>query len=268
MKNNFKILIFTDLDGSILHRENFKFDEIKDYIKYLINKGIFIIPNSSKTEKEILDFNNELGENLPFISENGSAIHQLNLINKNFPDKVILSRDKSEIYNIFEKKTSDYLRKKCQFLTEMKKQKQIQILGLTDEKLKNALDRNYTIPLLFEGNKKDKDKLNNTVIANGLTLQTGGRIINLCDKVNKVKSMKRVIKIFKKIENNIKVIAVGDNYNDLEMLRISDVPCLVFNDKFTLDEINIDNLVISNKPSPLGWSDVIKKALVNLNYND
>ena len=147
-------------------------------------------------------------------------------------------------------------------------QKQIQILGLTDEKLKNALDRNYTIPLLFEGNKKDKDKLNNTVIANGLTLQTGGRIINLCDKVNKVKSMKRVIKIFKKIENNIKVIAVGDNYNDLEMLRNSDVPCLVFNDKFTLDEINIDNLVISNKPSPLGWSDVIKKALVNLNYND
>ena len=54
-----KILIFTDLDGSLLHRDTFKFDEIKDYLKQLISKGIFIIPNTSKTEKEILEFNNE-----------------------------------------------------------------------------------------------------------------------------------------------------------------------------------------------------------------
>ena len=49
--------------------------------KKLISKGIFIIPNTSKTEKEILQFNYELGSHLPFISENGSSIHGLNLIN-------------------------------------------------------------------------------------------------------------------------------------------------------------------------------------------
>ena len=48
-----KILIFTDLDGSLLHRDTFKFDPIKDYIVSLVNQGIIIIPNSSKTEKEI-----------------------------------------------------------------------------------------------------------------------------------------------------------------------------------------------------------------------
>ena len=75
MNKNYKILIFTDLDGSLLHRDTFKFDEIKDYLKQLISKGIFIIPNTSKTEKEILEFNNELGSSLPYISENGSAIN-------------------------------------------------------------------------------------------------------------------------------------------------------------------------------------------------
>ena len=69
-----KILIFTDLDGSLLHRDTFKFDKIKDYIKELLSKGIFIIPNTSKTEKEILEFNNELGSSLPYICENGAAI--------------------------------------------------------------------------------------------------------------------------------------------------------------------------------------------------
>ena len=79
--------------------------------------------------------------------------------------------------------------------------------------------------------------------------------------------MNRVLKIYKKIERNIKVIAVGDNYNDLDMLKNSDLPCLVFNDQFKEDQINIDNLIISNKPSPEGWADVIKMALVKLNYN-
>ena len=50
-----KIIIFTDLDGSLLHRDNFKFDEIKDFLKSLINEGIIMIPNTSKTEKEIED---------------------------------------------------------------------------------------------------------------------------------------------------------------------------------------------------------------------
>ena len=93
MSKKFSIIIFTDLDGSLLHRDNFKFDEIKDYVINLINQGIIIIPNTSKTEKEIEEFITELGSDLPYISENGSSIHGLNLINSNFPNKIVLSRD-------------------------------------------------------------------------------------------------------------------------------------------------------------------------------
>ena len=79
MKKTSKILIFTDLDGSLLHRDTFEFDLIKDYLKQLLSKGIFIIPNTSKTESEILEFNNELGSSLPHIAENGAVI-KLSLI--------------------------------------------------------------------------------------------------------------------------------------------------------------------------------------------
>ena len=101
MKKAIKVLIFTDLDGSLLHRDTFKFDEIKDYLKQLISKGVFIIPNTSKTEKEILQFNYELGSNLPFISENGAAINGLDLLNPDLPNELILSREKDDILNIF-----------------------------------------------------------------------------------------------------------------------------------------------------------------------
>ncbi|WP_179850038.1 HAD hydrolase family protein, partial [Candidatus Pelagibacter communis] len=108
-----KIVIFTDLDGSILHRDTFKFDQIKDYIKKLINSGIHIIPNSSKTESEIIEFNQDLGENLAYISENGSVINNLNLLNSNFPNKIILSREKEELVEIFKYNVPENLQSKC-----------------------------------------------------------------------------------------------------------------------------------------------------------
>ena len=267
MKKKFTVVIFTDLDGSLLHRDTFQFDTIKDYIKSLVNKGIIIIPNSSKTEKEIEKFNEELGINLPYISENGSSIHGLNLITSNFPDKLILSREKEELIKIFENKVPEKLKDKCFQISKMGKKEQENILGQKDKKLKDALNRKYTLPFLFKGDKKQKNKLLKILNSNSLTLQEGGRIVNLCDNINKVKSMNRVIKILKKTEDKIKTIAVGDNYNDLDMLKSCDIPCLVFNDKFKLDHINIDNLIFSNKPSPEGWADVIKKALAKLNYN-
>ncbi len=267
MVKKFNILIFTDLDGSLLHRDTFKFEEIKDYIKELISKGIFIIPNTSKTEKEILAFSNEIGSALPFICENGAAIKGLELLNSNLPKELILSREKDNLIKIFEKLVPVNLQSKCKWLSEMNKKKQSKIFGLEDEKLKMALDRKYTIPFLFEGNKKERYELSKIVKNKGLALQEGGRVINLTDKVNKAKALQVFVRFFKKNNKNVKTIAVGDNYNDLDMLKVSDFPCLVFNDKFTLDQIPINDLISTNKPSPEGWADVIKMALVKINKN-
>ena len=85
MKKKLSILIFTDLDGTLLHRDTFTFDAIKNYIKDIISDRIYVIPNTSKTDKEILSFNQKLGEALPYITENGSAIKGLNLINRDLP---------------------------------------------------------------------------------------------------------------------------------------------------------------------------------------
>ena len=267
MEKVFKVLIFTDLDGSLLHRETFKFDEIKDYLMELISKGILIIPNSSKTEKEILEFNYELGSNLPYISENGAAINGLDLLNSDLPKELILSREKDDILKIFKNTVPLNIQNKCKWLSEMDEKNQSLILGLKYQKLKSALDRKFTVPFVFNGSKNEKKELEKIIKNKGLYLQEGGRVIHLTDKVNKAKALQVFVRFFKKNNKNIKTIAVGDNYNDLDMLKTSDFPCLVFNDKFTLDEIPINNLITTNKPSPEGWADVIKMALVKINKN-
>ena len=129
MNANHKVLIFTDLDGSLLDRDTFKFDKISKYIKDLISKGIFIIPNSSKTKKEIDIFNKELDEDLPFIVENGAAIYNLKIINSSFPEKISLSTEISEILDIFNNQISNKYNSKCKFIKNLTNDKQLQIFG-------------------------------------------------------------------------------------------------------------------------------------------
>ena len=54
---------------------------------------------------------------------------------------------------------------------------------------------------------------------------------------------------------------IGDIFNDLDMLKNSDIACLVFNEKFKLDTLNINNCLVSKKSAPEGWEEVVKMAL-------
>ena len=260
--NNKKIFIFTDLDGSILNRENFKFDEIINFIKECDNEGIVIIPNSSKTKIEIQNFCFDINLNLPFISENGSAIHNVNLLNFDLPSEIILSRKKEEIINIFNQNISKRHKVKCKFVQDMALCEQIKVLGLSAGKIKDALNRSYSYPLIFTGNIEDKLELSKNISDLGLKLHEGDRLLNLGDKVAKGTAMKKFVSLMN--IKNILTIAVGDSKNDIDMLDASDFPCLVYNKLTQLNDIDTERYFISNSEAPLGWAEVVKRVLNNL----
>ena len=179
MYSNSSILIFTDLDGTLLNRDTFNFDSIKTFLSELKNKNIIIIPNSSKTEDEIIEFNNEANFQFPFISENGSIIHNLNFLNAEFPDKMILAKNIHEIQNIFDKNINQDLKSKCKFISSLTTLEQTQIFGLPKSKLKQVFKRTCTIPIKFEGNNKEKLLLKNMLLEIDLDFKDGGRVLNL-----------------------------------------------------------------------------------------
>ena len=262
MKQKKQIIIFTDLDGSLLDKDTFKFDEIEDYFKELISNGIKIIINSSKTEAELLDFNKEYNLNLPFISENGSSIHRLNLLHKDLPSIISISRPADQIISIYNKIIPNNLKKKINFILRLNYKEQKKIFGLPLDKMMLAAKRNYSLPIQFVGNKIEKNEFIKIMNDVGLTVQTGGRIMNICDKVNKSKAMFKVLRLIReKLDDDIITIGVGDNENDIEMIKQTNYPCLVKNESFNSALINIDNLIKSSEPSPRGWSDVIKIAI-------
>tara|TARA_Y100000816_G_scaffold114767_1_gene80349 strand:- start:1157 stop:1960 length:804 start_codon:yes stop_codon:yes gene_type:complete len=262
MKQKKQIIIFTDLDGTLLNKDTFNFDEIESYFRKLLLEGIKIIPNTSKTEAELSDFNKQYNLNLSFIAENGSSIHGLNLINANLPQKISLSKPVDQINEIYNLHTPFELKKKVIFISKLNTNEQKKIFGLPLTKIKLAMKRKYSIPIQFNGTEVEKNQFTKIINDAGLSIQTGGRLMNICDKVNKSMALIKTLEAIRsEIKNEITTIGVGDNQNDLEMLNVTDYSCLVKNDNFDSSLINKDNLIKSSEPSPQGWADVIKTAI-------
>ena len=260
------ILIFTDLDGTLLNKKSFYYDEAKELIKNCIRNGVVIIPNSSKTSTELNDFCIE-AEILPiYISENGSSIHGLNILNSKLKKKIVLSRTKEQILNCFLKNVEYKFQRKCRFVEDLKTSEQIQILGLPKEKLVKALKRNFSIPMIFNGNNEEKKCLKNLIKKLDMKVQDGGRVLNLGDDVSKGKAMSFFIKNLSKITNkNYTVIGVGDNENDISMLDKSDYPCIVKNGELNIN--NENNYLFSKNEAPIGWTEVVEKTLNKIHKN-
>ena len=69
-----KLIIFTDLDGTLLDHYTYSFDAALPALKLLKEKNIPLIICSSKTKREIEYYREKLDNRHPFISENGGGI--------------------------------------------------------------------------------------------------------------------------------------------------------------------------------------------------
>ena len=67
-------VIYTDLDGTLLDHHTYAFDEALETIKALKDRGIPIIPCTSKTRAETVSLMQAMDIHGPMIIENGAAI--------------------------------------------------------------------------------------------------------------------------------------------------------------------------------------------------
>ena len=69
-----RLLVVTDLDGTLLDHETYSYAEAAPALAELRRRGIPLVLASSKTRAEMELLHAELGLSDPFICENGAAI--------------------------------------------------------------------------------------------------------------------------------------------------------------------------------------------------
>jgi mannosyl-3-phosphoglycerate phosphatase len=267
-----KIIVFTDLDGTLLDYYTYSFEKAVPALELLKKKKVPIIICSSKTRKEIEYFRKKLVNNHPFISENGGGI----FIPKNYFKFEFLSsefsiKDENGYYSIGLgvpysdlRNTIEELRKegfKIKGFGDMTVEEVARITNLSIDEAEMAKERDFDEPFIFEGDEADTQKLLYAIEAKGFSY-TQGRFFHILGNCDKGKAVSILTALYKKKLGEIVTIAIGDRANDTPMLERVNYPIIVQKPDGNYDHrIDVPNLLKADGIGPEGWNSEIIRLI-------
>jgi mannosyl-3-phosphoglycerate phosphatase len=239
-KNSPQYLIFSDLDGTLLDHDTYKFEKAQEALFCIKAQGIPLILCSSKTRSEIESIRKELDNTDPFIVENGAAIFIPKGILNPFPP-LPLTCNEIEGYQVIELGES-YQKLKDSFaeikaetglkatgFSEMSVEQIAETTGLSFDQAALAKQREYSEPFLWleEDHKSRWSGLERAVQKRNLKLVRGGRFYHLIGPNDKGKAVRLLIELYQKINLSMISIGLGDSPNDFSMLENVYIPVLI-----------------------------------------
>ena len=270
-----KIIIFTDLDGTLLNHNDHSFEDARPSLERIKRKDIPLIITTSKTRKEVENLQKILEIKEPFIVENGGGIffpggYQgfkiKNSLHRPPYTIVELGKPYAEIRRFIKIVGKQF---GIRGFGDLTSQEIMEFTGLSVEDAKMAKEREFTEPFILE-RESDLEVLNDLALREGMKVVRGGRFSHLLSiHQDKGKAVKIVKDIFREnCGEEIVAIGLGDSENDQEMLRNVDIPVLIPNYDGGYEELDLRNLIKSKYPGSKGWNESVKEILNDLERAD
>ncbi len=260
------VLIFTDLDGTLLDYRDYSFNKAAPLVSKLKKIGAIIVFCSSKTRAEQEVYRRQLDLNSPFISENGGAI----FIDKDYFSFNYKYTKFDSDYRVIEmgmpyEKIRNRLDKirKTNNLTfmgfgDMNVTEVAEITGLDQVSAELAKKREYSETLNIIGSKKDIDFTLKQIEIAGLKCVKGTRFYSIFSRSDKGKAVRVLSELFKREFGLVNTIGVGDSPNDFSMLAEVDVPVLVQKISGIWEDVDLPNLYKAEGIGPDGWVNALR----------
>ncbi|MTI15301.1 HAD-IIB family hydrolase [Sansalvadorimonas verongulae] len=267
-----RLLVFTDLDGTLLDHESYSTEPAAEALALLKALHIPLIFNTSKTRTETVFLRNQLNNNDPFATENGSCL--------SIPDNYFSGEaEKGYRTTMFGSLYSQTI----QILANIRSEYGLSFTGFHDmtlreisactgldlEEAKRARDRDCSEPLIWSDTEENLSLFKRLLDARNLHLTRGGRFHYVSSEGNKGLIVQWLKDHFQAEypDSKFMTIGLGDGSNDLPMLEAVDNPVLVISDHGHAPKCNhIKNLITTDAPGPVGWNQTILKLVHELLY--
>jgi len=262
-----KLIIFTDLDGTLLDPETYSFEPAQPALHLIRQKGIPLVLSSSKTRAEIELYRQKLGNDHPFISENGGAIY----VPKDYFSFQFRYDRKLDWYFVLELGT--FYLQIIEVLESVRKETGVRIKGFSDFTAKEleslcglsmeeagfAKKREYDEPFTIEGGEKEIEIVKRKIEERGMNYVWGGRFHHILGKNDKGKAVEVLKELYEKEFLSIQTVGIGDSLNDLAMLSAVDHPILLKGKADPLPEVlsSIRNLTVRDGRGPKVWNEAV-----------
>ena len=260
------VIIFSDLDGTLLHPKSYSFQEAMPALDLIKERGVPLVLCSSKTRAEIEVYRRRLDNCHPFVSENGGGIY---IPSGYFPARrsgdvkdgyevIALGSPYSEIRKRF-LAMRDRLGTAVRGFGDMTIEEVADLTGLTPEEARLAKQRDFEEPFIFTGEPDDRFFRE---IEGEKLRWTQGRFFHLMGDHHKGRAVNILRKLYEQRDGPVMTIGIGDSLNDLPFLVAVDQPVLVKKESGRYDgRINIPGLVRTRGIGPAGWNEVVLELL-------
>lgn len=269
-----KLIIFTDLDGTLLDRDTYSFSPAEPALRLTRMKNIPLVLTSSKTRAEIEIYRKKMENDHPFISENGGAV----FIPKNYFSFLFPYARELDEYFVLELGT--FYLQIIEVLGSIKKETGIHIKGFSNlteneisplcglslEEAVLAKMREYDEPFLIEGEEKETEIVKRKIEEKGMNYVWGGRFHHILGKNDKGKAVEILKELYENQFFSIRTVGIGDSLNDLPMLSAVDRPIFLKEEGTLLPETfrSNRNLTIVDGTGPKAWNEAILHELNEL----
>lgn len=232
------LLIFTDLDGSLLDHDTYDWQPASAWLSRLEREGIPVIPTTSKTRAELLALREDLGlTQAPFIAENGAVIglppswqHARLDRDPASPDGLVVKTPSMDVD--FIRRRLDVVRERhglrFRRMGEMDVAEVRELTGLTETGAQQAMRREGSEPLVWEDDGTKLQELHETLRVDGLRLTRGGRFWHVMGAVDKGQAAEWLVARFEALRGyRPQTLGLGDGPNDLALLAATDMSVVI-----------------------------------------
>ncbi len=289
-----RLLIFTDLDATLLDHDNYSFEAALPALNWLDDKNVPVIPTTSKTKAELAQIRKELNNAHPFIVENGAQISiPINYFltqpkettrsscgkfwNRQWQNQSGL-QSREHWHSVIEtasKSLGLQIGSDLHTFHSLGTEGIIKATGLPEQSAKLANQRESSEPiLLVESSTTDlqerKHALVNELRALGAGVVEGGRFIHVMPpNASKGTALQWLSDIYattprktNQTLGEMTTIALGDSQNDVDMLETANYSILIRNPHKAFPTVaKASNLIKSDSCGPEGWNQSIRELL-------
>lgn len=276
---NSSLIIFTDMDGTLLDAEDYSYEPALPKLAWLKAKQIPVIPVTSKTREEVETFRRQMNLTDPFIVENGSGVY------------IPLDYDKFELPQ--GEQVGDYrlLQLGCSYVMARAGLKAIAqslgrplkgfgdwtvdqintLTGLSAADAHQAKAREFTEPFRTPKNVPT-DQLKQAVHEMGFQVVVGDRFSHLIgSEAGKGKAVRQLTQLYQSAlpkSVQLTTIGLGNSPNDLGMLENVKIPVIVPSSQGPHPDLSERNWQVAPAPGPQGWAMAVEKICQELGIRD
>lgn len=258
------LVIFTDLDGTLLDRSTYSWDAASPALDMLRERRIPWVFVSSKTRPEVEYWRSELNNTHPFSTENGAAT----FVPKGYFDSnpARAGHDIAKYGLPYREVTAALMRasrdSRCRIrpFHEMPAEEIARVCDLPVEQAVLAKQREFDEPFEIIDTERAPD-LESAMAAQGLYHVRGGRFHHASGKHDKGCAVAALANMFRSVNSSVTTVGFGDGRNDISLFKAVDLPVVIPSPDTAAIVEQIPHTLVATQKGPQGWGAAVMEIV-------